>query len=113
MKLPREYWDIYGAARRRLVANVNEAGTFICFIDEMHISEVLKIRISFTMGYGFDSFDALAKIIWQAFHTKARRKSSFELHHYCLLMLLNESSNRPVGQSSVDLPVGTYRQLSL
>ena len=63
VKLPREYWDIHGAARGRLVANVTEAGAFICFIDEMHISEVLKIRISFTMGYGFDSFDAVARII--------------------------------------------------
>ncbi len=46
VKLPIEYWEIHDAARGRLVADVSEAGAFICFIDEMHIREVLKIRIS-------------------------------------------------------------------
>jgi hypothetical protein len=71
VKLPLEYWETHDAARGGLVANVSEAGALIYSIEEMNIGEVLKVRISFTMGCGFESFDAVAKIIWKAVHSEA------------------------------------------
>jgi len=72
--LPIEYWETLDASQGGLVGNVSETGLLIYSIDGMDVGLELKIKVSFGMGYDFDSFEALAKIVWKDVHIETEWK---------------------------------------
>lgn len=88
--LPIEYWETLDASRGGLVGNVSETGLLIYSIDNMGVGSDLKIKVSFSLGHDFDSFEALAKIVWKDVH----RETDWKGYKYGLELVGISQENR-------------------
>jgi hypothetical protein len=60
---PSEYWETSDARQGGLIGHIRENGLCIHSPVSMHIGAELSIRIFFSLGYEFDEFQVLARII--------------------------------------------------
>jgi hypothetical protein len=88
--LPIECWETLDGSRGGLVRNVSEAGLLIHSIYGMDVGSELTIKVSFSMGYNFDSFVALARIVWKDVHTE----TAWEGYKYGLEFIQLSQENR-------------------
>ena len=65
VQLPVEYWETDDAVLAGVVFNVSETGLLICSTQDMAIGKELTIKISYSVGYDFETVQSLAKIVWK------------------------------------------------
>ena len=68
VKLPLQYWDAYNSSKKGVLGNVSETGLLIYSVEDMRVGTELKVRVHFSLGHNFESFEAFGKIIWKRFH---------------------------------------------
>jgi len=61
--MPLEYWETCDSRQGGLVVDIKENGLCVRSPIDMYIGGELGIRVFFSLGYEFDGFQALAKII--------------------------------------------------
>ncbi len=65
VQLPVEYWETEDAVQAGVVFNVSETGLLIHSTKDMAVGSELTIKISYSVGYDFETIQSLAKIIWR------------------------------------------------
>jgi hypothetical protein len=68
IRLPLQYWETHDSSKGGLVGNVSETGLLIYSIEDMRIGIELKVKVYFSLGDDFKSFEAFAKINWKEMH---------------------------------------------
>ena len=58
-----EYWETYDSRQGGLILDIKENGLCVRSLMDMYIGGELGIRVFFSIGHGFDGFQALARII--------------------------------------------------
>ena len=71
---PLEYWETSDTRYGGLVGHMSENGLCIRSPVSMHIGAELSIRIFFSLGYEFDEFRVLARIIGKDLSCEGRWK---------------------------------------
>ena len=61
--MPLEYWETSDSRQGGLILDINENGLCVRSPMDMYIGGELGIRVFFSLGYRFDGFQALAKVI--------------------------------------------------
>ena len=61
--MPLEYWETCDSRQGGLVVDIKENGLCVRSPIDMYIGGELAIRVFFSLGYEFDGFQALARII--------------------------------------------------
>ena len=61
--IPLEYWETCDARQGGIIVDVNESGLCVLSFVDMYIGGELRIRVFFSLGYEFDGFQALTRII--------------------------------------------------
>jgi hypothetical protein len=61
--IPPEYWETCDSRQGGFVVDINENGLYVRSPVNMYIGGELRIRVLFSLGYEFDGFQALARII--------------------------------------------------
>ena len=65
IQLPVEYWETEDAVLAGVVFNVSETGLLIYSAEDMAVGTELTIKVSYSLGYDFETVQSLAKIIWK------------------------------------------------
>ena len=60
---PPEYWETCDARQGGVIGSINEKGLCIRSLVDMYVGRELRIRVFFPLGYKFDDFAALTKIV--------------------------------------------------
>ena len=58
-----EYWETCDSRQGGAIIDINENGLRIRSPIDMYIGGELRIKVFFSLGYGFDEFQALTRII--------------------------------------------------
>jgi len=61
--MPLEYWETCDSRQGGLVVDIKENGLCVRSPIDMYIGGELGIRVFFSLGYEFDGFQGLARII--------------------------------------------------
>ncbi len=61
--MPLEYWETCDARQGGVIVDVKEKGMYVRSHVDMYIGGELQIRVFFSLGYEFDGFQALVRII--------------------------------------------------
>ncbi len=61
--MPLEYWETCDSRQGGLVVDIKENGLCVRSPIDMYIGGELAIRVFFSLGYEFDGFQGLARII--------------------------------------------------
>jgi hypothetical protein len=61
--MPLEYWETSDSRQGGLIVDIKENGLCVRSPIDMYIGGELGIRVFFSLGYEFDGFQPLAKII--------------------------------------------------
>ncbi len=61
--MPLEYWETCDSRQGGLVVDIKEDGLCVRSPIDMYIGGELAIRVFFSLGYEFDGFQGLARII--------------------------------------------------
>lgn len=62
-----EYWETCDARQGGVIVNINEKALCIHSHVNMYIGGKLRIKVFFSLGYEFDEFQILAKIVGKTF----------------------------------------------
>jgi len=61
--MPLEFWETCDSRQGGFVVDINENGLCVRSLIDMYIGGELEIRVFFSLGYEFDGFQGLARII--------------------------------------------------